>query len=325
MPATACARPDRPPAVRSKGEGNILYISTNDPRGSASIIGWTRITPQALAVLLLSVLPWTAAGMHTGGPSAQRNVQVSAMPALSVVVPTFNEAENVEPLVARVTRALADVDFELIIVDDSTDGTDRVLADIARGTPRLRAVHRTDRRGLASAVADGIQRATGDVVVVLDADLQHPPEAVPVLCDALCRTGADLAIASRYVPGGNDEFTPARRFVSRVATAIARVLLGRARSVADPLSGFFAFRRSVVEGVRLQPVGYKILLEILVRGHVSRIVEVPYRFEIRGKGASKLTLVQHLEFLKHLLMLSAICAHSVPRVIYHGRSEAFPR
>lgn len=289
------------------------------------MVGSMRITPQALTILLLPVLPWTAVGIHTGGPSAQRNVQVSAMAALSVVVPTYNEAENVEPLVARVTKALADADFELIIVDDSTDGTDRVLADIARSTPRLRAVHRTDRRGLASAVTDGIQCATGDVVVVLDGDLQHPPEAVPVLCDALCRTGADLAIASRYVPGGDDEFTPARRFTSRVATAMAWILLGRVRSVADPLSGFFAFRRSVVEGVRLQPVGYKILLEILVRGHVSRIVEVPYRFEIRGAGASKLTLVQHLEFLKHLMGLSTICDHSVPRVIYHGPSDALPR
>ena len=244
------------------------------------------------------------------------------MPSLSVVVPTYNEAENAGPLVVRVTKALKDVDFELIVVDDSTDGTDRVLADIARGTPRLRAVHRTDRRGLASAVTDGIQLATGDVVAVLDADLQHPPEVVPALYDALSRTGADLAIASRYVPGGSDEFTIARRIVSRVGTAMAWILLRRARSVADPLSGFFAFRRAVVEGVRLQPVGYKILLEILIRGHVSRIVEVPYRFETRGGGESKLTPVQNFEFIRHLLALSTVPAPSVTRVIYRGPSEA---
>ena len=247
------------------------------------------------------------------------------MPSLSVVVPTYNEAENAEPLVARVTKALADVDFELIVVDDSTDGTDRVLADIARGTPRLRAVHRTDRRGLASAVTDGIQHAIGDVVAVLDADLQHPPEVVPALFDALCRTGAELAIASRYVPGGSDEFTIARRIVSRVGTALASILLSRARSVADPLSGFFAFRRSVVEGVHLQPIGYKILLEILVRGHVSRVVEVPYRFGTRGTGTSKLTLAQNLEFLKHLLVLSTVRASPVQRMIYRVPSEELQR
>ena len=244
------------------------------------------------------------------------------MPSLSVVVPTYNEAENAEPLVARITKALTHADFELIIVDDSTDGTDRMLADIARHTPRLRAVHRTDRRGLASAVTDGIQLAIGDVVAVLDADLQHPPEVVPALYDALCQTGADLAIASRYIQGGSDEFTVARRIVSRVGTAMAWILLRRARSVADPLSGFFAFRRSVVEGVRLQPVGYKILLEILVRGHISSVVEVPYRFETRGAGASKLTLVQNFEFIKHLLALSTVRALPVPRVIYRRTSEA---
>ncbi len=238
------------------------------------------------------------------------------MPSLSVVVPTYNEAENAEPLVARVTKALADVDFELIVVDDSTDGTYRVLADIARGTPRLRAIHRTDRRGLASAVTDGIKLATGDVVCVLDADLQHPAEALPTLTGALEDTGADLAIGSRYVPGGGYQFNVARKIVSHVGTAMARMLLGRARAISDPLSGFFAFRRSVVDGVRLRPIGFKILLEILVRGRVARVVEVPYNFAARGAGVSKLTAAQNLEYLRHLLMLSTVRASPVQRIIY---------
>jgi dolichol-phosphate mannosyltransferase len=247
------------------------------------------------------------------------------MPMLSVIVPTFNEVENVRPLLDRVTKALATVDFELIVVDDSTDGTDRILADLARDEPRLRMIHRADRRGLASAVTDGIQLATGDVVCVLDADLQHPAEALPTLTDALDRTDADLAIGSRYVPGGSYDFTLARRIVSRVATVLAWFLVRRARSIADPLSGFFAFRRTVLDGIRLQPIGFKILLEILVRGRISRVVEVPYRFGARGAGMSKLTGAQNLEYVKHLLMLSRVGASSVRRVLYSGAANSTPR
>lgn len=238
------------------------------------------------------------------------------MPSLSVVVPTYNEAENAAPLVKRVTTALAGVDFELICIDDSTDGTERILGDLARDDPRMRILHRTGRRGLATAVTDGIALARGDVVCVLDADLQHPPEVLPALRDALEHTEADLAIASRYVPGGGYDFTLARRILSRVATMMAWILLGRARSVSDPLSGFFAFRRAVVNGVRLRPIGFKILLEILIRGRVSRVVEVPYRFEVRGAGESKLTALQNLEYFRQLLALSTVRASSVERVIY---------
>src|ERR1700730_10870472 len=158
------------------------------------------------------------------------------MKLLSVVVPTYNEAENVGTLVERVTAALAGMDFEVLFIDDSTDGTERVIAELTRSAPRLRIVHRTDRRGLASAVADGIALATGDVICVLDADLQHPPEAMRALTDALERTRADLAIASRYIPGGSYDFTLARRIVSRIATALAWLLVRRARFVSDPLS-----------------------------------------------------------------------------------------
>ena len=244
------------------------------------------------------------------------------MPSLSVVVPTYNEAENVGTLVERVTTALSGMDFEVLFIDDSTDGTERVIAELTRSAPRLRIVHRTDRRGLASAVADGIALATGDVICVLDADLQHPPEAMRALTDALERTQADLAIASRYIPGGSYDFTLARRIVSRIATALAWLLVRRARFVSDPLSGFFAFRRSVVEGIRLQPIGFKILLEILVRGCVGRVVEVPYRFGARGAGKSKLTRAQHLEYLRHLLLLSRVRASTVQRIAHSVDPEA---
>lgn len=244
------------------------------------------------------------------------------MPALSVVVPTYNESGNVRPLMARIAKALGGADFELIVIDDSTDGTERILEELARNTAYVRVVHRPARRGLASAVTDGIALGAGDVVCVLDADLQHPPEAVPALVDALARTRADLAIASRYIPGGGYEFTAARRAVSYVATALARILLSRARSISDPLSGFFAFRKSVVDGVHLAPIGYKILLEILVRGHISRVVEVPYRFEVRRADRSKLTARQNLEFICHLLALWTVRAPSVERVIASPSASA---
>jgi dolichol-phosphate mannosyltransferase len=231
-------------------------------------------------------------------------------------VPTFNEIENVGPLIDRVANALSAVDFELIVVDDSTDGTEQVLADLARDEPRLRVAHRADRRGLAVAVTDGIQLATGAVVCVLDADLQHPAEALPTLTEALDHTGADLAIGSRYVPGGGYEFSLARKIVSRVATVMAKILVGRARAIADPLSGFFAFRRNIVEGVRLKPIGFKILLEVLARGRIGRVVEVPYSFAARGAGASKLTVAQNLQYLRHLLVLSRVRSSPIQRVVY---------
>ena len=227
------------------------------------------------------------------------------MASLSVVVPTYNEAENISRLVERVHAALGGIDYELIVVDDSVDGTEKVLADMARFTPWIRVFHREARGGLASAVVDGIAAAQGTVVCVLDADLQHPPETLPLLTAALERSGADLAVASRYVPGGSYvTFEAWRRVVSRVATRAAQILLRRARRVADPLSGFFAFRRAAVHGVRLRPLGYKILLEILVRGNLSRVVEIPYSFEIRTAGQSKLTPKQHWEYLKHLCLLT---------------------
>ncbi len=223
---------------------------------------------------------------------------------LSLVVPTYNERAAVPVLVDRVRRALEGVPFELVFVDDSTDGTDAVIAALAREDPRIRLLHRTGRQGLATAVVEGIEAARGEVVCVLDADLQHPPERIPDLLRALEETGADLVVASRYLPGGSSRgLSGLRRLISRVAAGLARLLLRRARVVSDPMSGFFAFRRSVVEGVRLEPVGYKILLEILARGKVRRVAEIPYTFEARAAGQSKLTLRQNLEYLRHLLRL----------------------
>ncbi|MDR7544440.1 MAG: glycosyltransferase [Armatimonadota bacterium] len=223
---------------------------------------------------------------------------------LSLIIPTYNEADNVGLLAERIRQSLAGAEYEVIFVDDSTDGTDRVIAALSRQDARILLVHRENQRGLAAAVVEGIAQARGRTLCVLDADLQHPPEVILVLLDALQRAQADVVVASRYVPGGSYEtFSRSRRLVSRMATLLARRLLHRARAVADPLSGFFVVRREVLEGVQLQPVGYKILLEILVRGRIMRVAEVPYRFHPRRAGQSKLTWRQHLDYLRHLARL----------------------
>src|SRR5215469_1943231 len=170
------------------------------------------------------------------------------IPRVSIVLPSYNEADNIGPLCARLERALEALSHEIIFVDESTDGTEQRIAEIANVNPSIRLVHRAERRGLAAAVVGGIEAARGEVICVLDADLQHPPEVVPALVEALDRTGADLAVASRYVPGGSYAgLTPLRRLMSLTATGMARGLLRRARAVTDPLSGFFAFRRGVTD------------------------------------------------------------------------------
>jgi dolichol-phosphate mannosyltransferase len=223
---------------------------------------------------------------------------------LSVILPTYNERPNIVRLVERVERALQGIAHELIFVDDSTDGTDAEIAIQARQRPEVVLVHREIRSGLATAVIDGIGRVSGDVICVLDADLQHPPETIPALLEAFASTGADLVVASRNIPGGSyGAFSAARRLASRVATLIAHALLARARLVTDPMSGFFVVRTDAVRGVELKPLGYKILLEILVRGRLHRVAEVPYRFDVREAGASKLSLRQQWEYALHLLRL----------------------
>jgi dolichol-phosphate mannosyltransferase len=226
---------------------------------------------------------------------------------LSVILPTYNERQNIAPLIERVGRALEGVPHELVFVDDSTDGTEAVIAEYAAGRPGIILIHRTARRGLATAVVDGMRRATGAILCVLDADLQHPPEVLPMMVEAADQAGADIVIASRNIAGGGYKaFTAVRHAASRAATALARLLLSRARLVSDPMSGFFAVRRHVIEDIVLQPLGYKILLEILVRGRFSRVAEVPYLFQARSAGQSKLTLRQQREYLQHLVRLMSV-------------------
>lgn len=219
---------------------------------------------------------------------------------ISIIVPTLNEARSIAALAEGVAAALGREDYEMIVVDDdSPDLTWKIAGDLPDRC-RVKVLRRVGKTGLASAVVDGFNAASGDIIGVMDADLSHPPAALPALLDAIRTGGADLAIASRLVPGGGTEGWPrTRKLTSRVATALARPLT----RVRDPLSGCFFFRREVIEGVGLRPRGYKIGLEILVRGNARRIVEVPILFRDRTVGMSKLSMKQNLEYLVQLAEL----------------------
>jgi dolichol-phosphate mannosyltransferase len=224
---------------------------------------------------------------------------------LSLVIPTYNERHNIAPFIQEVMLALEKTteSFEIIIVDDdSPDGTWQVAEELARANPHLRAERRRGERGLATAVVAGWRAATGELLGVMDGDFQHPPEALPKLLDTALHTGADIVVASRHIAeGGIREWSLARRLVSWGAALIVSVLLPRIlRQVRDPMSGFFLLRRSVLEGVSVRPAGYKILLEVLAKGHYQTVAEVPYVFKNRRAGESKLGATQCVEFCLHL-------------------------
>lgn len=227
---------------------------------------------------------------------------------LSVVVPTYNEAGNVVLLVQKLTLLLDRLcpeDYELILVDDnSPDRTWEIAQSLLPDYPRLRVMRRTEERGLSTAVIRGWQASRGRILGVIDGDLQHPPEVLEkLLCEMVA--GADLAVASRHVAGGGiSEWSLFRRMTSRGAQILGLILapqvVGR---VSDPMSGYFMVQRSAITQQILNPQGYKILLEILGRGRVTRIAEVGYVFQERQDGESKVTWRQYVEYLQHLVRL----------------------
>ena len=218
---------------------------------------------------------------------------------VSVVVPTYQEKENIKLLVERIGAALAGQDYEIIVVDDnSPDGTAEVAASLANSYP-VRVIKREGVRGLGTAILEGFRNAKGDMMGVIDADLQHPPEALPELAAAI-ESGAEVAVASRYVRGGRIEGWPLlRRLISRGAVLLASPLTG----VRDPMSGYFMLTRGAVEGKGFSPQGYKLLLEILVKGSYHRVKEVPYTFGSRQAGKSKLNSAEYARYLRLLFDL----------------------
>ncbi|MBZ9597743.1 glycosyltransferase family 2 protein [Streptomyces yangpuensis] len=253
---------------------------------------------------------------------AERGAPHGAAGSVTLIIPTFNEAGNVAELLRRLGRAIpGDLPCEVLFVDDSTDDTPAVVEKAAADHPfPVSVLHReVAEGGLGGAVVEGIRRAGSDWIVVMDADLQHPPHLVPELVGEGERTGADLVVASRYVSGGSRAGLAGsyRVAVSRAATWLAKGLFPRAlRGISDPMSGFFAMRRSAVTDGALRPLGYKILLELAVRCRPAPVAEVPFVFQERFAGESKSTAREGLRFLAHLASLRS--AAPLARMIGFG-------
>ena len=225
------------------------------------------------------------------------------MKDISVIIPTFNEKGNLQELFRRIDNSL-DCAYECILVDDnSADGTGEFAEELSRKYP-ITIIHRQSKKGLASAVAEGFQHASGNIFVVMDADLQHSPEKIPELIKEL-EKGRDVAIASRYIEsGGTEKWSYFRKLISYIAGFLVKTVLPRVRRIRDPLSGFFALKREVIKESNLEPYGYKILLEILAKGNYEEVAEVPFVFKERKTGKSKLSLREEVDYLKHLYKLS---------------------
>lgn len=224
-------------------------------------------------------------------------------PLLSLIVPTYNERKNLPELFARITKSI-DVSFEFVVVDDnSPDGTAKAaeILDVKYGN--VRVYKRPDKLGLSSAVLYGFSNACGNVLAVIDADMQHPPEVLHRMYDEL-RSGCDLVVASRYVDGGGiDSWKISRKICSLIATMLAHTLVPRSRKVKDVMSGCFMVRREALGNAHFNPIGYKVLLEILSKCDFRHVKEVPYTFTNRLNGKSNLSAREISEYCIHLYRL----------------------
>jgi dolichol-phosphate mannosyltransferase len=226
-------------------------------------------------------------------------------PELVIVIPTFNECDNIIPLLDKLARTLEGVLWEVVFVDDdSTDGTVAELERVCTGDRRVRSVRRLGRRGLASAVVEGILSSFAPFVAVMDADQQHDERLLAPMLDALRRDEADIVVGSRYLAeGGLGDWSKGRRTISKAATRLSRVVL-RGRNLTDPMSGFFMLKRAAFDASvrRLSQEGYKILLDIVASSPASaRIKELPYVFGLRQHGESKLDGLVILDYVTLLL------------------------
>ncbi|MEH2408819.1 glycosyltransferase [Nostoc sp.] len=244
---------------------------------------------------------------------------------LSLVIPTYKERDNIQNVVSILSQLLDESipgDYELIVVDDdSPDRTWEIAQSLTPEYPQLRVMRRQEERGLSSAVIRGWQAARGSVLGVIDGDLQHPPEVLMQLLRSV-EQGADLAVASRHVEGGGvSSWSVVRRFLSRGAQLLGLVILpGVLGRVSDPMSGYFMVRRSAIANATLNPVGYKILLEVIGRGKVDQVAEVGYVFCERKEGESKVTWKQYIDYIHHLVRLRL----STGRVGRLSRKVNFP-
>jgi dolichol-phosphate mannosyltransferase len=227
-------------------------------------------------------------------------LSVSKNPLVSIIIPTYNEKENIGVIMPRIFGALGShgIKGEVIIVDDnSPDGTG-AEAEKMKATYNVKVMRRKGKLGLSSAVLEGMKIAEGEVIGVMDADLSHPPEAIPSLVKPILEDCADITVGSRYAGGRVQGWPLKRKVISKVASLLAKPLT----NVKDPMSGFFFFKKCLLDGKKLNPSGYKIGLEIFVKSE-SRIAEIPYTFMDRKYGESKLGLMEDIQYLAHLARL----------------------
>ncbi len=234
----------------------------------------------------------------------------SSRALLTIVVPTRNEVDNVSELVCGLRESLADVDYQVVFVDDSTDETPLVIQDLAREDGRVRLVRRegAERRGgLSTAVTRGLDLSSGasEYTCVMDADLQHPPGKVREMLETARLTDADVVVASRYADGGSYAGLSGklRRAVSVGSKYLAQIVFKEARKTSDPMTGFFLIKNEAISGIQFRPTGFKVLLEILVCAPELKVVEAPFDFRARHAGVSKATLRQGFDYLTHMLSL----------------------
>jgi len=222
---------------------------------------------------------------------------------VSVIIPTYNESENIIQVLKSIGEHLPkDVEIEAIVVDDnSPDGTGKVVEDYIADTRNeagysIDIIHRETKSGLSSAILDGIQHSSAETIVVMDSDFSHPPKIIPQLVEEIRTSDYDIAIASRYTDGGEvSGWSTKRKLISKGATGIAKAGLGVNES--DPMSGFFAFKRKILEGIKFDAIGYKMLLEILVKTKGAKVKEIPYTFTDRTRGSSKLDSSTMFDFV----------------------------
>ena len=242
-----------------------------------------------------------------------RQAPAVTRPRVSIIVPTYCEAENVAPTIAAIERALGTITWEIIFVDDdSPDGTVAAVRTLGEHDGRVRVIRRVGRRGLAGAVIEGMMASAADTVAVIDADLQHDEALLPKMLDAIEAGNADLVIATRYAQSGNagGGFSKLRRNASTFATRLSNLLLKT--NVSDPMSGFFMIRRDAIDGIapNLATGGFKLLLDILASAPANlKIVEMPYQFRPRQLGTSKLDALVIADFLG--LLLSKLSGNTI--------------
>jgi dolichol-phosphate mannosyltransferase len=219
---------------------------------------------------------------------------------LSLVIPTYNEKENVQKLIKEIQKEFKEneIEGEIIIVDDnSPDGTGKILENLRKKQKNLKIIHRKGKLGLSSAVLEGWKIAKGNILGVMDADLSHPPEKIKELFETIEAKKADFTIGSRYIKGGKIEgWNLKRKLMSKTATILSRIYT----RVKDPMSGFFMIKKEVIKNVDLNPKGFKILLEVIIKGKYQKIKEIPITFINRTEGKSKAGTKEIFYYLQNL-------------------------